>query len=120
VQLYRNNNIITNVIEHKGTIETKTFTHRDTRIGQSLGKNPTRGKPFQILLIRLSLNVTKKRECNYPYLQPQNYLKKSTKQQPRDEPNNDNNKNPNSEACGQLPSTVAICGQPRSTVKIKP
>ena len=57
MQLYRKNNIIINATKHKGTIQEKTFTHRDTRIGRRTGKNPLRGKPFQILLlIRFSLN----------------------------------------------------------------
>ena len=39
----------------------KTFTHRDTKIGQRPGQNPLSGKPFQILLlIRLSLNDSTK------------------------------------------------------------
>lgn len=68
------------------------------------GKTPQGGKQFQFsLLIRLSLNVSTKREYNDSYLQPQNCQEKSNKQHPRDdEPNNANNQNHDSEACGKL------------------
>ena len=46
----------------KKTINTST---RDTKLGQRLGKNPSRGKPFEILLL-LDCHKMSNREYNEP------------------------------------------------------
>lgn len=81
MQLYRKKNTIINVVECKGTIEEKHSHIETSGLVEDQGKTAQGGKPFQILLlIRLSLNVSEKREYNDPYLQPQtikrNQLKK--------------------------------------------
>jgi len=86
----------------KGTIEEKRSHIETPGLVRDQGKTPQEGKPFQILLlIRLSLNVSAKRENNNPIVYTQDYPTKS-KQYLKDEPNNNAGQYHDSEACGLL------------------
>ena len=78
MKLCRKNNIINNAKNHKGTLEEK-YSHIETpKFDEDQGKTPQGGKPFQIiLLIRLSLNFSVKREYNNLILYLQYYPKKT-------------------------------------------
>ena len=105
MKLYRNNSIIINATELKGTIE-ENSSHKGTRgLVRDHRKNHYGENPFKfffLLYYHKMLNKEREREYNDPYIQPHNYSTKYSKQHPRDGHNNDNNQNPDSKSCDQL------------------